>query len=97
MSKVCFIVQHADKSHAHIYWLASKPLPKRTLDKDKQILAKIRNNELPAVELKGAGDVAFCPGGFHESGNPYEVVAGGTTELCIIEELNDHIHSICRN
>ena len=44
--------------------------------------------------MKGQGDVAFCPGGFHESGNPYLPI--GTTEICIIEELGEHIESICR-
>ena len=94
MAKICFVVQHSDSTHCHIYWLASKPLPKRTLDKDSKILEKIRNNELPAIEIKGAGDVAFCPGGKHESGNLYLPI--GTTELCVIEELGDHIQSICR-
>ena len=69
-------------------------MAKRTLDKDGKILDKIRRNELPSVEIKAAGDVAFCPGGKHESRNPYHPI--GTTELCIIEELGDHIHSICR-
>ena len=95
MAKIVYVVQHSDdKSHCHIYWLASSPMPKRTLDKDEKILEKIKANELPSVELKGAGDIAFCPGGYHESGNPYLPI--GTTELVIIEELGEHIESICR-
>ncbi len=83
-----------DPTHCHVYWISSKPMAKRTLDKDGKILDKIRRNELPLVEIKAAGDVAFCQGGKHESRNPYLPI--GTTELCIIEELGDHIHSICR-
>jgi hypothetical protein len=69
-------------------------MPKRTLDKDKKILTKIQNNKLPSIEIKGAGDVAFCAGGTHESGNLYLPI--GTTELCIIEELGEHINNICK-
>ena len=95
MARIAYIVQHADdRSHCHVYWISSKPMAKRTLDKDRKILAKIKANELPSVEIKGAGSVAFCSGGFHESGNQYLPL--GTTEICIIEELGDHIHSICR-
>jgi hypothetical protein len=95
ISNIVYVVQHSDDStHAHVYWLSSKSLPKRTLDKDKKILEQIRNNEHPAVEIKAQGDVAFCPGGYHETGNPYLPI--GTNELCIIEELGEHIESICR-
>ena len=95
MAKIVFLVQHSDDpTHCHVYWLASKALAKRTLDKEKKILEQIRNNQLPAIEIKAAGDVAFCPGGYHESGNPYVPI--GTNELFIIEELGEHIESICR-
>ena len=95
MAKIVFLVQHSDDpTHCHVYWLASKALAKRTLDKEKKILEQIRNNQLPAIEIKAAGDVAFCPGGYHESGNPYEPI--GTNELFIIEELGEHIESICK-
>ena len=94
ISKIVYVVQHSDSTHCHIYWLSSKPMPKRTLDKDKKILEKIKNNELPAIEIKAAGDVAFCPGGKHESGKAYIPV--GTRELYIIEELGEHIDSICK-
>ena len=88
MAQICFIVQHSDDpTHCHIYWIASSPMAKRTLDKDKRILDKIKKNELPSIELKGVGDVAYCPGGYHESGNPYLPI--GTTEICIVEELGD--------
>ena len=46
------------------------------------------------MELKGQGDVAYCPGGKHESGNPYIPI--GTTEIYIIEELGEHIENICK-
>ena len=95
MAKIVILVQHSDDpTHCHVYWLASKALAKRTLDKEKKNLGQIRNNQLPAIEIKAAGDVAFCPGGYHESGNPYEPI--GTNELFIIEELGEHIESICR-
>ena len=95
VAKIVFVVQHSDdRSHCHVYWISSRPMAKRTLDKDRKIFEKIKNNELPAVEIKAAGDVAFCPGGYHESGNPYLPI--GTTELCIIEELGEHIQGICR-
>ena len=95
MAEVCYIVQHSDDpTHCHVYWISSKPMSKRTIDKDKKILEQIRNNKLPSVEIKGVGDVAFCSGGYHESGNQYLPI--GTTELCIIEELGEHIEDICR-
>ena len=95
VARTAFIVQHSDdRTHAHVYWLASKPMARRRLETainktDKMILDKIRRNELPAIEFKGQGDIAFAPGGYHESGNPYEPI--GTTEICIIEELGAHI------
>ena len=46
------------------------------------------------LKSKESGDVAFCPGGFHESRNPYLPI--GTRELVIIEELGEYIESICR-
>jgi hypothetical protein len=95
MAKIVFVVQHSDDlTHAHVYWISSKPMPKRMLDNDKKILSKIKNNEIPAIEIKGAGDVAFCPGGYHESGNSYLPI--GTKEIFHIEELNEHISNICR-
>ena len=94
MAKIVYVVQHSDKSHCHVYWIASRPMAKRTLEIDKKIVEKFRNNQLPAVEIKGQGDVAFSPGGKHESGNLYLPIR--TTELCIIEELGEHIESICR-
>ena len=36
MAKICYIVQHSDKSHCHVYWLASKAMAKRTLETDKK-------------------------------------------------------------
>ena len=95
MAEVCYIVQHSDDpTHCHVYWISSKPMSKRTLDKDIDIFRKIRNNQLPSIEFKGVGDVAFCSGGYHENGSQYLPI--GTTELCIIEELGEHIESICR-
>ena len=95
MSEIVYVVQHSDdKTHCHIYWISSKPMSKRTIDKDRNILDQIRHNKLPSVEIKAAGDIAFCSGGYHESSNRYEPI--GTTELCIIEELGEHIESICR-
>ena len=42
MAKIVYVVQHSDdQTHCHVYWLASKPMAKRTLDKDK-ILEKIK-------------------------------------------------------
>ncbi len=94
LAKIVYVVQHKDSTHCHIYWISSKPMAKRTLDKDKKILDQIRHNKLPSVEIKGVGDVAFCPGEFHESGNPYLPI--GTNKIYIIEELGEHIQSICR-
>jgi hypothetical protein len=39
MARIVFIVQHSDLTHCHVYWISSKPMPKRTLDKDRKILA----------------------------------------------------------
>ena len=93
ISKHVMIVQHEDdKTHCHIYWFSKKPMKRRTLDTDSKIVKKIRNNEVPAIEIKGEGDVAFCPGGKHENGFPYLPI--GIHEPLQSEEIGDHINSI---
>jgi hypothetical protein len=94
-AKIGYVVQHSDdRTHCHIYWLASKPMPRRRLETDKKTLELIKSNQLPAIEIKGQGDVAFCSGGYHESGNQYLPLI--QHELFIIEELGEHIQNICR-
>ncbi len=81
LSEHVIVEQHKDNlSKAHLYFYSEYPFKKKSSDVLK-FKDKIKNNEIPAIEVKGLGEhgIAFCSPSLHKDGHPYEIL-GGTKE-----------------
>ena len=57
---------------------------------------RLDNNQIPAIEVKGAGEhgLLFCTPSPHKNGHNYEII--GTTELdTAVDAFESHIDNIC--
>jgi Bifunctional DNA primase/polymerase, N-terminal len=78
LAKWTLVEQHLDDtSSMHIYvYSKSKPFAKKSSDISKPNLGElIKNNEIPAIEVKGEGgkSTLFCCPSVHEDGNRYQI------------------------
>src|SRR5262249_29330333 len=99
-SKFCIVEQHKDApDKAHIIFYASHPFPKKSSDTTAPgtLSEKLTSNEIPAIEVKGAGQhgLLFCTPSPHKNGFNYEII--GNTELDNIatDAFETHIDNIC--
>lgn len=88
------VEQHNDEPHkAHVLFYASHPFPKKSSDK-AALSTRLDKNQVPAIEVKGAGEhgLLFCTPSPH--GYNYEII--GTTELnTVVDAFESHIDNIC--
>jgi putative DNA primase/helicase len=93
------VEQHLDDpSKLHIYIYSHKPFTKKSSDKtDSNLTSKLKNNEIPALEVKGEGShgIFFCFPSYHMNGNRYQII--GTKDPIIVDDFEKHIDNICRN
>ena len=98
LAKYMIIEQHADDaSKAHVIFYATHPFMKKSSDIIGNELAEgIDRNEIPAIEVKGAGEhgILFCSPSPHANGYRYQII--GTFEPQILDESELHIDTICR-
>ena len=92
------IEQHDDEpDKAHIIFYASHPFPKKSSDTiSKAMTDKLNKNEIPAIEIKGAGEhgILFVTPSMHKNGHNYRII--GTRELNTqIDALETHLDNIC--
>src|SRR6185437_14163853 len=81
LSDYVIVEQHKDNlSKAHLYFYSDYPFKKKSSDVLK-FKDKIKDNEIPAIEVKGQGEhgIAFCSPSIHKDGYPYEIL-GKTKE-----------------
>lgn len=97
LAKHMIIEQHNDDPNkAHAYFYSRKTFPKKSSDRISDLSNKINRNEIPAIEVKGLGEhgIAYCARSPHKNGQNYEII--GTLEPEIIDDMIEHIDSICR-
>ncbi|MDF0682682.1 MAG: hypothetical protein P0116_17115, partial [Candidatus Nitrosocosmicus sp.] len=95
LAEKTIVEQHFDDMNkAHIYFIAEKPLSKKS-----GIKSSIDNSDVPAIEVKSDGKhgIMFCTPSIHANGFPYQII--GTTVPTVLdlsgsEKLEDCIDQI---
>lgn len=96
LAKKTLVERHANLEKAHIYVYTTKPMQKKSSDATNlELLAKMQNNEIPAIELKGEGThgIMYCTPSPHKDGSNYYVI--GTEEPMIMDEVGDIVNKLC--
>jgi P4 family phage/plasmid primase-like protien len=90
--------QHKDNpDKCHVYFYTAKPITKKSSDKtDKELAEKIDANQIPAFEVKGAGEhgIMFVSPSTHKSGQKYEIIDSYTP--MVFEHAEKVIDDICQ-
>ena len=91
------VEQHKDNpNRGHVYILSTKPFPIKASDKGSPESAnKIISNQIPGIEVKNIGGLAFAWNSIHEGGYRYEFV-NGLDNVALCDDFVNHIDSICR-
>jgi desulfoferrodoxin (superoxide reductase-like protein) len=97
------VEQHPDDTNkAHIFFYSEIPFTKKSSDINViGHLHKIKNEEVPAFEVKGQGThgIAYCTPSVHKNGERYQIV-GTARPVKLSEEaahkMMEHIDAICR-
>ena len=98
LAKSLIIEQHKDQPcRAHIMFYATRPFHKKSSDVVALSL-KQNGNDIPAIEVKGAGEhgLLFCSPSLHKNGYNYQIIEGGVLEPHTVDELEGHIDNICK-
>jgi P4 family phage/plasmid primase-like protien len=104
------IEQHKDDSdRGHIYIASEKPFPFKASDKGKPGLGnRIATNEIPAIEVKCIGYIAYAWNSMHQNGCRYEFVNGEPSlglglgldgnkrKAALCDAFKEHINNICK-
>jgi len=99
LAKTMIVEQHDDEpDKAHIIFYASHPFLKKSTDiVTKAMSDKLVKNEIPAIEIKGAGEhgILFVTPSLHKKGKNYLII--GTKELgtTLYDALETHLDNIC--
>lgn len=97
LSQHTIVEQHPDNpDKAHIYFLTTKPMKKKSSDStNAELSKKMKANEVPALEVKGEGQhgVMYCTPSPHAGGSNYEII--GTKEPAIMDNVDTVIKTIC--
>jgi hypothetical protein len=98
LAKTMIVEQHDDElDKAHVIFYASHPFKKKTSDTVTKAMAeKLNKNEIPAIEIKGAGEhgILFVTPSPHKNGRNYRII--GTKELNTqFDALETHLDNIC--
>ncbi|MEJ7642661.1 MAG: hypothetical protein WKF36_10805 [Candidatus Nitrosocosmicus sp.] len=84
LSQYIIVEQHRDNlSKAHLYFYSNHQFSKKSTDITK-LGYKIKNNEIPAIEVKGLGEhgIAYCSPSIHKDGQPYEIIGTKEPKTC---------------
>ena len=95
-AKQTLVEAHANPNKAHFYVYTTKPMPKKSSDATNlDLLRKMENNEIPAIEVKGDGThgVMFCTPSPHRDGSRYGII--GVTEPAIYDKIGEAINNLC--
>ncbi len=92
LSRYIIVEQHKDNlSKAHLYFYSNHEFKKKSSDVAK-LGDKIKNNEIPAIEVKGLGEhgIAFCSPSLHKDGTRYEIIGTKEPKTCG-KEVENHL------
>ena len=84
LSQYIIVERHkGNLSKAHLYFYSDYEFKKKSSDVAKQG-DKIKNNEIPAIEVKGTGEhgIAFCSPSLHQDGTRYEIIGTKEPKTC---------------
>lgn len=96
MAEKTLIERHKNPDKAHIYFYTTKPVQKKSSDAvNLEMLKKMEDNEIPAIEVKGDGThgIMYCSPSPHKDGSNYQIM--GVKEPVILDEIGDLINKIC--
>lgn len=96
LSSVTMVEQHDNPDKAHVYFYTTKPMPKKSSDAtNKELLKKMKDNVVPAIEMKGEGKhgIMYCTPSPHKDGSRYTIL--GIDMPVILDEIGDVIDKIC--
>ena len=98
------VEQHRDdEDKAHILFYSEIPFTKKSSDANSvdDFDTRFRNNEIPALEVKGLGvhGIVYCTPSLHKNGYHYEIIGVQIPEVLskqAAEEMMQHINNICK-
>lgn len=96
ISKKTLVEQHANPNKAHIYFYTTKPMQKKSSDAtNTELLQKMKNDEIPALEMKGEGchGIMYCTPSPHKDGSNYQVI--GIDEPMVFDKIGEVVGKIC--
>jgi len=99
LAKSVIIEQHDDQpDKAHVIFYASRPFAKKSSDiVTKAMQDKLDKNEVPAIEIKGAGEhgILFVTPSIHKNGRPYYILGNRNLDTTLFDALETHFDNIC--
>jgi hypothetical protein len=96
LSEHVIVEQHKDNlSKAHLYFYSEYPFNKKSSDV-LRYREKIRDDEIPAIEVKGQGEhgIAFCSPSLHKDGYPYEILGETKEPKTCGKEVEERLFNI---
>ncbi len=98
------VEQHKDdENKAHILFYSDIPFTKKDSDANSidDFDTRFRNNEVPALEIKGLGGhgIVYCTPSIHKNGHHYEIIGVQIPEVLskeAAEQIMRHIDDICK-
>ena len=96
-SKTLIELHPDDSSKCHIYFYTNEPIPKKSSDMvNPKQSQQLKNNEIPALEVKGDGKhgIMYVTPSVHKNGTRYEIIGVETPRL--LNEIGVVIDKICK-
>lgn len=86
-----------DSTKCHIYFYTTNPVPKKSSDMvNPKQSQQLKNNEIPALEVKGDGKhgIMYVTPSMHKNGSRYEII--GVETPVILNDIGIVIDIICK-
>lgn len=97
-AKKTLIELHPDDSgKCHIYFYTNEPVPKKSSDMvNPRQAQQLKNNEIPALEVKGDGKhgIMYVTPSIHKNGSRYEII--GIETPLLLNEIGLVIDGVCK-
>ena len=91
------VEQTSNTDKMHIYFIVDREIPNKSSDKtNTTTLAKIKANEIPALEVKSNGKgIMFCSYSPHQNGGNYQIKGTLKPQVFNAQVVEDRIGGIC--
>ena len=86
-----------DSTKCHIYFYTNNPVPKKSSDMvNPKQSQQLKNNEIPALEVKGDGKhgIMYVTPSMHKNGTRYEII--GVETPVLLNEIGVVIDRVCK-